>query len=363
MDLYALLGVTRAATAVEIARAYRRLARRYHPGVNPGDRAAAERYRQLQEAYAVLADAERRRDYDRGARPAPAVSAVTATVAFEGFDFSRAAEGPLAATFAELFADVFRDAAREATSPGRGLDIDETARVSFADAVRGGELRLSVTRQDRCPPCGGHGRLPRAPVVCVACHGAGARRWARGHMVFTRACEKCGGQGQITAEACRGCGGGGLVPRSEVVTLPVPAGIEPGTRVAVPGRGHAGANGGGAGDLYVTIEVDPHPYFRRVGRDVHLTLPVAVHEAVLGARVDVPTPTGRARLRIPPGTPAGRRFRLSGHGLPGGGAEPPGDLVVTIELAVPTELDERSRELVREFGERNAADVRRHLFE
>jgi molecular chaperone DnaJ len=361
MDFYALLGVTRAASAADIDRAYRRLARRYHPGVNPGDRAAAERYRQLQEAYAVLADAEQRRRYDRGAASEVPAGTVTATVAFEGFDFSRAAEGPVAATFAELFADVFRDAAREATTPSRGLDIEQTARVSFLDAARGVELRLSVTRQERCPHCAGHGRVARAAVVCSACRGAGARRWARGHMVFTRPCETCGGQGQVTSEPCRACAGTGGSPRTEVVTLALPPGIEAGARVAVPGRGHAGARGGPTGDLYVTVDVDVHPHFRRVGRDVHLTLPVAVHEAILGARVEVPTPTGRVRLKIPPGTAAGRGFRLAGQGITG--PDGPGDLVVTIEIVVPAVIDERSRALVREFGELNGGDVRRSLFE
>ncbi len=360
MDLYTRLGVTRAASAADIERAYRRLARRYHPGVNPGDRAAAERYRELQDAYAILADAERRREYDRGVAPAPPAG-VTATVAFEGFDFSRVAEGPVAATFAELFADVFRDAAREATTPSRGLDLEHTARVSFLDAARGVDIRLSVTRQERCPPCAGQGRVMRAAAVCPACRGAGARRWARGHMVFTQPCETCAGQGQVTSDPCRACAGTGVAPRTEVVTIALPPGIETGTRVAVPGRGHAGARGGPAGDLYVTVEVEPHPYFRAVGRDVHLTVPVAVHEAILGARVDVPTLTGRARLKIPPGTGAGRRFRLAGQGLPG--PDGPGDLVVTIEIVLPAEIDERSRALVREFGERNGGDVRRQLFE
>ena len=361
MDLYALLGVTRTASAADIDRAYRRLARRYHPGVNPGDGAAADRYRQLQEAYAVLADAERRREYDRGVAPPVPAGAIAATVAFEGFDFSRAAEGPVAATFAELFADVFRDAAREATTPSRGLDIEQTARVSFLEAARGVDVRLSVTRQERCPQCAGHGRVSRAAVVCPACRGGGARRWARGHMVFTRPCETCGGQGQVTTDPCRACAGVGVAPRTEVVTLALPPGIEPGARVAVPGRGHAGARGGHGGDLYVTVEVDAHPYFRRAGLDVHLTLPVAVHEAILGARVDVPTPTGRARLKIPPGTAAGRRFRLAGQGI--AGPEGPGDLVVTTAIVVPTTIAERSRALVREFGERSGGDVRRPLFE
>ena len=183
-------------------------------------------------------------------------------------------------------------------------------------------------------------------------------------MVFTRPCDSCGGRGQVTQEACRPCGGLGVSGRTEVLALRLPSGIESGARVAVPGRGDAGARGGPAGDLYVTVQVDPHPYFRRVCRDVHVTVPVASHDALLGARIDVPTPTGgRARFKISPGTAAGREFRLTGQGLPGRGDEAASDLVVTIEVHVPSDLDERSRELAREFGRRNDQDVRRHLFE
>src|SRR5262245_32587737 len=183
MDFYALLGLNRAASADDVERAYRRLARRYHPGINPGDRVAEEMFRQVQQAYGVLADLERRRDYDRGAQVTGPVS-VTATMSFDGFDFSSPVEGASAGTFAELFADVFQDAAREATSPTRGADLDVLVQLSFKEAARGGEVPVSVVRQERCPSCAGDGRVPRPPVVCRACGGQGARRWARGHMVF-----------------------------------------------------------------------------------------------------------------------------------------------------------------------------------
>jgi molecular chaperone DnaJ len=365
MDLYALLGLNRSATSVEIERAYRRLARRFHPGVNPGDRVAVDRYRQVSQAYGVLSDDARRGEYDRGAER-DALQDDAEPVAFDGFDFSAAAEGPLAATFSELFADVFQDAAREATTPTRGSDLELAARVSFVDAARGTAVALSVTRQDRCPGCLGDGRVARAPALCPACRGEGARRWARGHMVFSKACDACEGTGRVSSDVCRGCSGAGIVPRTEVVTIAVPAGIEPGARIAVPGRGHAGARGGPAGDLYVTIDVADHPHFRRTGRDLFLTLPVAVHEAALGARVRVPTLDGHATVRVPPGTQAGTRVRLVGQGIPATHpADPfgPGDLLLEIRIVLPTALDERSKELLREFGRLNAADVRGALFE
>ncbi len=363
MDLYTLLGVARTASSAEIERAFRRLARRYHPGVNPGDRVSEAMYQQIQEAYAVLADVTRRREYDRGARGEPVVEA---TITFEGFDFEAPAEGPRAATFSELFADVFQHAAQEATAPSRGLDVEADLQISFRDAARGADVPLSVTRKERCVACLGRGRVVRAAAGCPACGGSGSRRWARGHLVFTKACDVCAGQGRIDNETCRTCAGGGTGSRTEVITLSIPAGVDAGARIAVPGHGHAGARGGPAGDLYVTIDVGPHPFLRREGRDLHVTLPVAVHEAALGARVDVPTLDGTVRVRIPPGTASGERLRVRGQGI---GFEPnrtddeAGDLVVEVQIVLPRELDEESRSLLQEFGRRNGDDVRRTLFE
>lgn len=363
MDFYSLLGVARSASDAEIERAYRRLSRRYHPGVNPGDRVSEEMYRQVQDAYGVLGDPGRRRDYDHGSMGAP-VARVQATVAFEGFDFSASAEGPMAATFSELFADVFQDAAREATTPTRGPDVELPVQIAFAEAARGTNVPLSVTRQVRCGHCAGHGRVMRPSATCQSCGGAGSRRWARGSLVFTKPCEDCGGRGRVDSEVCQPCAGIGTMPRTEVVTLAIPAGVDAGARLTVPGRGQAGARGGPAGDLYVTLDVAPHPFFRRDGRDVLVTLPVAVHEAALGARVDVPTLDGPARVRIPAGTASGTRLVVRGRGIGGGDGTTgeAGDLIVEIQIVLPPELDDASRELLREFGRLNGADVRRHLF-
>jgi molecular chaperone DnaJ len=183
-------------------------------------------------------------------------------------------------------------------------------------------------------------------------------------MVFTKGCEKCGGTGQILSQSCRMCGSTGVHARSEVVTLNLPPGLETGSRVSVPGRGHAGARGGPAGDLYVTVEVAPHPYYQREGRDLTMVLPVAVHEAALGARVNVPTLDGPVALKIPAGSVTGQRLRLRGRGVPGdpSGAVLPGDLVAELQIVLPPVRDERSKELLREFGRLNDIDVRRHLF-
>ena len=369
MDLYRLLGLDRSASTDDVERAYRRLARRHHPGINPGDRLAAEIYRQIQQAYAILSDLEQRQAYDRGLGRGPAAP-VEAAVSFEGFDFSSQADGALAATFSELFADVFQEAARERATPRQGASIEVPLQLSFSDAVKGGAFPISVARHDRCPACGGDGRLMRAPVECPSCGGEGTMRWARGHMVFQKTCETCAGSGQSAVHACRTCGGAGTQARTDVVTLVVPPGIEPGARLAVPGRGHSGARGGPAGDLYVTVEVSPHAFFRRDGRDLHLTLPLAVHEAALGAKVTVPTLNGPVPLRVPPGTRAGQRLRIRGHGVPAAntGLNPglnndaAGDLIAEVSLVLPAVKDERSKALLREFGELNQEDVRAHLF-
>lgn len=365
MDLYALLGVSRAASAGEIERAYRRLARRYHPGINPGDRAAAEMFHRVQQAFEVLGNVERRREYDRGAGAAPAAVTADPALAFEGFDFSFTAEGPMAATFTELFSDVFQDVAREATTPTRGSDIELSLELPFREAILGGRFPVSVTRQERCTACDGDGRVPRPAAVCPECNGQGSRRWARGHMVFTRVCEHCGGSGRLTAQACRSCAGAGIQARGEVVTIDTPPGVQDGARVAVPGRGNAGARGGPAGDLYLTIRVLPHPFLTREGRDLYLELPLAIHEAALGARVEVPTLDDVVVLKVPAGTPSGRKFRVVGAGVPASAGQDPsaaGDLLIEVDIVLPPIRDDRSRQLLKEFGERNPGNVREHLF-
>lgn len=364
MDLYGALDLDATATAADIERAYLRLARRYHPRINPGDRLAEERFRQVSQAYEVLGNADRRREYDRS-RTIERPTTVSATIAFEGFDFSSIAQGHEAATFSEMFSDVFQDAARRATSPEQGTALELTMSLSFEDAMRGGQFPISVVRQERCPGCAGTGRVAIAPVSCPVCRGAGATRWARGHMVFTKPCEPCGSTGRLTSQSCRMCAGMGLQARSEVVTLVIPPGIDDGARLAVPGRGHAGARGGPMGDLYVSVEVSPHPVFTRDGRDLRMLLPVAVHEAALGAKVDVPTLNGPVKVKIPPGTGSGTRLRVAGHGVPSAHSADPalaGDLIAEVQIVLPPVRDERSKALLREFGALNPGDVRAHLF-
>lgn len=350
MDLYSLLGLAPGATPAEIKRAYRRLSRRYHPDINPGDRAAETLYRKISEAYETLVDPDRRRSYDTSGGAA-AVKGSTATFEFTGFDFSAAAQGSQAATFTELFAEVLHPAVPPATTgrPQQGADIHAALTVSFEDAMRGVERQVVVVRQDTCARCGGAGVVRTPEGRCAPCQGSGKVRWARGHMVFTKSCAACQGTGRLRTQRCAACTGHGLHVRSEAVPVAIPAGVHDGTRLRIADRGHAGRSGAGNGDLYVTVHVPPHQVFRRQGDDLCVTLPIGVHDAVLGARVDVPSLEGAVKLRIPPGTQAGQRFRLRERGAPTatGGR---GDLIVEVRIVLPEVVGERGKELMREFG-------------
>ena len=363
MDCYIVLGLDRGATLSEIKRAYKRLARRHHPDINPGDRMASAHFRQIAEAYETLSDPDRRRRYD--ATGQAAASADASAYGFEGFDFSMSVSGSAASTFGDLFADVFgeRETPRQDGPPERGADLHQTITIGFEEAMRGAERPIAVTRQVRCRTCRGMGWLQIAETPCAHCQGSGIVKSARGHMVFSRPCASCGGSGQQRRSRCPTCAGQQTEMRTEPLTIGVPPGMADGGRIRVAGKGHVGRNRGETGDLDIAVHVEPHPLFRREGDDLHVTVPVAVHEAALGAKIDVPSLDGRLRLRVPPGTQSGQRFRLRERGAPSPGGAGRGDLVVEARLVLPNVLDERSKELLREFGRINDEDVRRDLNE
>ena len=359
MDYYSLLGLSAGASVSDVKRAYRRLSRRYHPGINPGDREAEALFRRITEAYETLVDAERRRHYDTAG--APAGSADASPFEFTGFDFSMKAHGAQAATFSELFAEALHpQPAADAGRPQHGADLHATLSLAFDEAMRGAERQVMVTRQVACGVCRGAGAVRTPEGRCSQCQGAGKVRWARGHMVFTKECTACGGTGREQSRQCGVCAGHGRVVRSEAATIRVPAGVVDGAQLRVAGRGHAGAFGGRAGDLYIHVQVRPHPVLRREQDDLHMVVPVAVHEAALGARIEVPSFDGPVQVRIPPGPEGGQRFRVSGRGAPtlGGGR---GNLIVEVRIALPRLRDERSKELMKEFARLNPVDVRRDL--
>ena len=355
MDLYVVLGVAHGASEAEIKRAYRRLARRYHPDINPGDRVAEARFRQILDAYETLIDPQRRSRYDAG-QPGPAGDDRRRS-GFEGFDFS-ARGADYSATFGDLFAEVLTERGGRPSGRERGADLHQDVTLTFEEALAGAQRPFTVTRRESCRSCAGTGQTRVSNGACHACQGSGAVRSVRGHMVFSRSCSTCGGTGQQRPRACEPCGGAGQETRSETVVVRIPPGVADGDRVRVPSKGNAGLRGGAPGDLYIRVRVDPHRRLRREGDDLHVVVPIAIHEAALGARVEIPAADGTARLRVPPGTQSGQRFRLRERGAPSTRDGRRGDLVVEVRLMLPRVLDERSKELLREFGRINGENVR-----
>jgi molecular chaperone DnaJ len=361
MDLYVVLGLGRGATLNDIKRAYKRLARKYHPDINPGDRTSAAHFLQISEAYETLSSPDRRRRYDATGESTVADDASTA--GFEGFDFSVTVSGSDASTFGELFADVLQQRATrlQEGAPERGADLHQTITITFEEAMRGGRQTITVIRQAHCRVCQGVGRLSASADRCAECEGVGTVKSARGHMVFSKPCLSCGGSGRQRQTVCPGCGGQRVEMRSEALTIALAAGLGDGARIRVAGKGHVGRGGEEDGDLYITVQVQPHPLFRRQGDDLHVVVPLAVHEAALGAKIEVPSLDGSVRLRVPPGTQSGQRFHLRERGVPSPSDGRRGDLVVEVRLVLPRTLDERSKELLREFGRINSEDVRHEL--
>ena len=310
-------------------------------------------------AYETLIDPDLRRQYDSGGRVQP--PSAESAFGFSGFDFSRApAVEQRATTFGELFEDVFSKLSpreREGAAD-RGADIHLKASLSFEDAWRGVEWPATVTRQETCQSCAGSGYHRTVESRCAACEGSGAVRSVRGHMVFSKTCPQCGGSGRMRQLMCDVCRGQGVAVSNEALRIRIPAGMASGARVRVPAKGHAGVRGGAPGDLYVEIDVQPHATFQRVGDDLQMAVPIAIHEAALGARIEIPTPDGPARLRVPPGTQSGQRFRLRERGAPSARSGARGDLIVEVRLMLPPLLDERSKELLQEFGRINGDSVR-----
>jgi molecular chaperone DnaJ len=358
MDLYEVLGVRRSATTADVRRAYQKLARLLHPDLNPGDPQAAERFRDVSSAFAVLSDPQRRAAYDRG--EAVAVSPDIPEVGFHGFDFS--AEGRLGgAGFQEIFGNVLRRPVATEALATPGEDLEQSSQLAFEECFQATRRRVHLVRRDRCPDCEGAGEVSLPPHACPSCEGTGQVQSLRGRMVFTRRCADCEGAGTIDRRRCLRCAGEGRVMRSEWLEVQIPAGASDGSRVRIPGAGNAGRRGGPAGDFILVLEVRPHPFYRREGEDLYCQVPVTMVEAALGAHVEVPTPAGPVTIEIPAGTQSGQRFRLRKRGLPRMDQKGRGDLYVEAQVRVPTVSDEASRELLREFARRNPIDPRWQL--
>ena len=373
-DYYELLGVGRKASAKDIRAAYRKLARKYHPDLNPGDKSAEEKFKQIQEAYEVLSDAKKRQMYDQfgfntpGSGPGPGAgygSHAPEDIHFDfgGFDFG-GAPGSGGTNFRDLFSQFFRGATAAHAGVERepGTDLEYQIDITFAEAMHGAVKKLSFTRLDVCNVCHGTGVAPGDQKVCPTCNGSGQVTQVSGKMRFQITCSRCGGSGRLHT-VCRNCGGEGRVQRVDTLDVRIPPGAQTGSRVRVAGRGNAGTGGAPPGDLYIITNVQPHPFFERRGDDLYTVVPVTVSEASLGAKVEVPTIDGRAQVRIPPGTNSGKRLRLREKGAPL--ARQPGkrgDQIVEVQVVVPKPEDERVRNLLKELGKLDQEDPRREIF-
>jgi molecular chaperone DnaJ len=399
-DYYEILGVKKSASAEDIRKAFRKLARKYHPDVNPGDKSAEEKFKALSEANEVLSDPKKRKIYDQvgfysdnidpataeayaragqsgggfpGGSPGAGQGGQGVPFDFGGFDFSdfinnsgrgQRTSGSGNSGFRDIFGSIFgggRGATQADEGPEPGTDLEYQVNVPFWTAIRGGVMRLNITRQDVCPQCHGQGAL-EAPGKCPECNGTGQITQTGGRMKFNVQCPRCHGTGK-NLTTCPTCHGEGTVTHTEPLEVRIKAGTRDGQRIRVPGKGNAGAHGGAPGDLYAIIRTGDHPLFHRDGDDISLTVPVSATEAALGAKIEVPTIDGRALLKIPPGTQSGQKLRLREKGVPSATREGArGDEIVEITVHVPMPRDERTKELLRELAKLNPEDPRADLW-
>lgn len=369
-DFYEILGVDRDASQEEVKKAYRRMAREYHPDVNPGDESAEEKFKAISQAYQTLKDPEKRKKYDRfgEAWEQAQHSGQWEDGDFRDFVYTQFGAGSFRDIFGDLFGDmggggqqfVFtqggRSRVRPEPGPTRGQSVEYDLPVTFEEAVHGAEKDISLTLSDRCPECEGMGGQTE---TCPACGGTGQTRSGGGLFGMGGGCQQCHGTGQVVTTRCATCRGSGEATRGRRITVKVPAGVKTGSKVRVRGEGGRGVSGGPAGDLILKVEVQPHPVFEREGDDIHVELPVTFIEASLGTKVKVPTIDGEVTMTIPPGTQSGKRLRLKGRGVNHLNEPGRGDQYVKINVQVPEKLTARQRELLEEFDETWSVDPRR----
>src|SRR6516225_5488641 len=389
-DYYGTLGVKKTATAEEIRKAFRKLARKHHPDVNPGDKSAEEKFKAISEANDVLSDPKKRKIYDQlgfysdnidpaaaeayargggfgaggfGAGPFPGGGGGQGQGApfdFGGFDFSEAG-GRQGGGFRDIFSSIFGGGAGVQHAPERGTDLEYQVNIGFWDAIRGTVMKLNIPHMEVCSNCGGKGAVGTA-VSCPECHGKGQVTQTSGRMKFNMPCPRCGGSGKAQ-NPCPACHGDSVVERSEPLEIRVKAGTRDGQRIRIAGKGNAGANGGAPGDLYIIIRIGEHPVFHRDGDDIYVPVPVAAWEAALGAKIEVPTIDGRSQLRVPPGTQSGQKLRLREKGVPSATKEGVrGDQIVEVKIVVPEARDLKVRELWQEMQKLNPGDPRQELW-
>jgi molecular chaperone DnaJ len=352
-DYYKLLGVPRNANAEDIKKAYRRLARRHHPDVNPGSGDAEDRFKEISQAFEVLSDPKKREIYDRYGYYSDQAAASGSRGAV--FDFANFGAANFRDIFSEIFNNVRPQTGQPRRQPTRGSDIDYPLGLEFPQAMRGIAAQIEVDRSETCPECHGVGETAGRTVTCDVCNGSGQQTRLMG---VTSRCDRCSGSGKVAAQ-CAACKGHCVVPKREPILVRIPAGVETGSRVRVAGKGHTGRLGGSPGDLYIVTNVTEHPYFKRQGDNIYCSVPITVPEAALGAKIEVPTVDGKALLRIPPGTQSGQRFRLRERGAPSlraGGIR--GDQFVEVKITLPAVISEETKELLARYAHYNPENPR-----
>lgn len=379
-DYYAILGVKRDATTDEIKKAYRKLARKYHPDVNPGNAEAESRFKEISQAHDVLADPEKRKIYDEfgedglraGFDPEQARQYRQWQEAggfggsrggYEFYGFGGDQGGFRYSGFEDVFSDLFGGVrgAAQAGGPTKGADVESSLEVDFITAIKGGTTRVTLQRNQSCSQCSGTGRIPlQGNPVCKRCNGTGQTRVSQGPFNFTQTCPECGGTGRA-GEPCKACRGTGMVAASETIDVKIPAGVNTGSRIRLAGKGEPGRAGGPPGDLYIVTKVRSHPVFTREGDDLNVEIPVSVSEAMNGAEVGVPTPTGTVQLKVPKGTKSGQRLRLKGKGVPNLKTKTPGDMFVTVRVQVPFTDDPEALAAARTLERFYRSDLRRNI--
>jgi molecular chaperone DnaJ len=379
-DLYAVLGVKRDATTNEIKKAYRKLARKYHPDVNPGNKEAEDKFKAVSNAHEVLSDTEKRKIYDEfgedGLRAGFDPEQARQYRQWQqpgGGGFWRAGQGGGSSAdfggqeafkysgFEDIFSELFGGRAAAARGPSKGQDVDSSLEVDFLTAIKGGTTRIMLQKHQACSNCGGTGRVSAAAdSVCKTCKGTGQTKVAQGPYNFSQACPDCGGTGRA-GEVCHACRGTGMVLGSETIDVNIPAGVDDGSRIRLAGKGEPGRAGGPPGDLFIVIKVRPHPIFKRDGDSLSVEIPVKIGEAMNGAEVTVPTPTGPVQLKIPAGTRSGQRLRLKGKGVANLKTKTPGDMYVTVKVQIPATKDAKALEAAAVLDQYYHGDVRRDI--
>jgi len=371
-DYYAALGVSRTANSDEIRKAYRRLARKHHPDLNPGDKAAEERFKRVQEAYDVLSDPKKKQMFDQYGfysehGPQPGAGPEGAGMGFGGFDFSditsQAGKEEAGGGFRDLFSQFFHRGANSEpkATPERGSDLEYGLTIDFWQAIRGTQVSLNISRQESCAACGGSGSAGGKSGICPQCSGSGNVTQMAGAMRFNLTCPKCNGSGRLI-NACLSCQGEGRVSSAESVEVRIPAGVQTGTRLRVGSKGNAGTLGAPAGDLYITVRAEAHAFFHREGDDIEIQVPVTVTEAGLGAKIEVPTIDGRTLLKVPQGTHSGQKFRMRERGVFNSRKNTRGDQIVEVVVQPPKVRDERTKEILRELAQLNPEDPRDEIW-